>query len=462
MHDVFISYSTKDRDQAYAIRTFLTGRGIACWMAPESIPTGSNYTKEIPVAIRTCKVFLLILSENAQQSPWVLRELDGAVNNNRYILPYLLDDKPMEDEFQFLLTGCQWHPSWQEDAMESLARRILALLPPPVKEEPVPESPVSVPEPVAQPVVEAAAVPPGEELPAASDFICPACGSRNWEAQKNGKFSCSVKEKLFLLLSLPAALFGMSLARAFFYYLLKILDIHDLYYYGLEPLGELVLNILTYVSAIVIGILCYRGILSCIRHNRMKKGLRANGMRCLDCRKRFRVQIAAMTRFPWEEPLKTAASMPNVAAVRCPACGTRDISPRKNGAGSYTRKESARFILAWLAGLICWFPLRYLMTFPLRFIDYFVEYRSKYFLSFTALGEFLLSLTALFLALGVVSLVKRPIREWIRRSRVRTHVRSAGCHCPRCRVNFRVSVPDTYQFPWDAPQVAADHLRMGK
>ena len=462
MHDIFISYSTKDRQQAYEIRSFLTGKGISCWMAPESIPTGSNYTKEIPMAIRNCKVFLLILSENAQQSPWVLRELDGAVNNNRYILPYLLDDKPMEDEFQFLLTGCQWHPSWQENALEGLAARILALLPPPVKEAPVTGTPVSVPEPVVPPAAETVVPPPEEETPVATGFVCPACGSRNWEARKNDKLSYSVKEKLFLLLSVPAALASLPFADALFTYLLKILDIHALYYYGFEPLGLWVKSILTVAGVIAVGILCYRGIRSRIRHNRMKKGFRANGMRCLDCRKGFRVQIPTMTRFPWEEPLEPASPLPNVATIRCPACGTRDISLRKNGAGSYTRKESARFLLAWLAGLICWFPLCYLLAFPLRFIDYFVEYRSKYFLSFTDLGEFTLSLAAFLLMLGVVALVKKPIREWIRRSRVRTHVHSAGCHCPHCRVNFRVSVPDTYLFPWDAPQIPTDHLRTGK
>lgn len=462
MHDVFISYSTKDRQQAYEIRTFLTGKGISCWMAPESIPTGSNYTKEIPVAIRTCRVFLLILSENAQQSPWVLRELDGAVNNNRYILPYLLDEKPMEDEFQFLLTGCQWHPSWQENALEGLAARILALLPPPVKEDPVPAAPVSVPEPVPA-AVETETVPPAEEVPAAPGFVCPACGSRNWEAQKGDRLSCSIKEKLFLLLSVPAALFAFLPVRAFFDFLLSNLGIEAFYsYYRFTSLGLWTVNILSVAGAIGLGILCSRKLRSRIRHSRMKQGLRINGMRCLDCRKAFRVQIPAMTRFPWEESPEPVSPMPNLAAVRCPSCGTRDVLLRKNGKGSYTRKESARFILAWLAGLICWFPLRYLLTFPLRFIDYFVEYRSKYFLSYTDLGEFVLSLAAFLLMLGVVALVKKPIREWIRRSRIRAHIRSAGCRCPRCRVNFRVSVHDTYRFPWDMPQGSSDHLRTGK
>ena len=65
MKEVFISYSTKDQIQAETVRDILEKNAIPCWMAPRDIPGGSNYTKEIPIAIRNCKVFVLILSEIA-------------------------------------------------------------------------------------------------------------------------------------------------------------------------------------------------------------------------------------------------------------------------------------------------------------------------------------------------------------------------------------------------------------
>jgi hypothetical protein len=198
MNEVFISYSTRDREVACAIRSWLRENGISCWMAPESIPTGSNYTREIPAAIRGCKVFLLLLSENSQQSPWVLRELDSAVNNNKYILPYLLDDKPMVDEFQFLLTGCQWHLSWQENALESLVDRIKTLLPPPEEVKPV----APAPEPVV-PVTEVPVTPAAEpEAPPAAPGIavCPACGSGNTQPLKNDRRSYTFMESIRFIL----------------------------------------------------------------------------------------------------------------------------------------------------------------------------------------------------------------------------------------------------------------------
>ena len=43
-NDIFISYSTKNSDIARAIRKLFQDHGITCWMAPESIPAGSNYS----------------------------------------------------------------------------------------------------------------------------------------------------------------------------------------------------------------------------------------------------------------------------------------------------------------------------------------------------------------------------------------------------------------------------------
>ena len=54
MHDVFISYSSKDQDVTEQIRQALETNGISCWIAPRNIPLGSSYAREIPAAIRGC------------------------------------------------------------------------------------------------------------------------------------------------------------------------------------------------------------------------------------------------------------------------------------------------------------------------------------------------------------------------------------------------------------------------
>ena len=83
MKEVFISYSSQDSTSAETVRDVLESNGLSCWMAPRDIPGGSDYTKEIPVAIRECTVFVLILSQHAQDSQWVLKELSSAVSAGR-------------------------------------------------------------------------------------------------------------------------------------------------------------------------------------------------------------------------------------------------------------------------------------------------------------------------------------------------------------------------------------------
>ena len=48
--EVFISYSSKEKEMADLVRETLENNGISCWMAPESIPASSGYAAEITEA----------------------------------------------------------------------------------------------------------------------------------------------------------------------------------------------------------------------------------------------------------------------------------------------------------------------------------------------------------------------------------------------------------------------------
>lgn len=126
MQEVFISYSSKEASKAYAIKDVLEKNDISCWMAPESIPDGSDYTHEIPVAIRNCKVFLVLISNISQTSIWVKNEVDTAVNSNKVVIPYMLEECELTDEFNFLLTGRQRVDAYHKKAekLRRLVKRI--------------------------------------------------------------------------------------------------------------------------------------------------------------------------------------------------------------------------------------------------------------------------------------------------------------------------------------------------
>ena len=105
--NVFISYSSKEYDKASALRQVLVANSIECWMAPQSIPFGGDYGQEIPKAIKSCDIFLLLLSESAQTSKWVPKELDNAINEGKIIIPFHADESNLNDAFNFMLSNVQ-------------------------------------------------------------------------------------------------------------------------------------------------------------------------------------------------------------------------------------------------------------------------------------------------------------------------------------------------------------------
>lgn len=122
MKKVFISYASADR--AIAQRTYdaLTSIGINCWMAPQSIPAGADYTSEIPKGIDQCQAFVLILSENAQKSKWVKKEVNFAINEKKLIYVIKIDDSELDLSFKFSFTDIQINN--YTDNVEMLAKKL--------------------------------------------------------------------------------------------------------------------------------------------------------------------------------------------------------------------------------------------------------------------------------------------------------------------------------------------------
>lgn len=130
MADVFISYKAEEFNDANWVKQTLETNGISCWMAPMSIPGGSNYAVEIPQAIRAANVFVLILSEKSQLSKWVPRELDQAINEGKTILPFMLENCPLRDDFNFYLSNVQRYAAYENKsvAIERMIHQIRAIL----------------------------------------------------------------------------------------------------------------------------------------------------------------------------------------------------------------------------------------------------------------------------------------------------------------------------------------------
>lgn len=137
--DVFVSYSSKEYEQANIVRLTLKNNGISCWMAPESIPGGSSYTVEIPKAIKNCKVFVVVLSTLSQESKWVSKEIQQALNNNKVIIPFLIENCKITDSFNFMIGECQRINAFEETqkSLEELVNLLKTLLNKKIGEKPV-------------------------------------------------------------------------------------------------------------------------------------------------------------------------------------------------------------------------------------------------------------------------------------------------------------------------------------
>ena len=103
----FISYCSKDSHIVDILVEILRGCGIAYWKAPEMIPAGSNYAKEIPKAINGCSIFLFVISEASQSSIWVEKEVDMAIGYRKQIVPLKIDMSAMNDMYHFYLNNVQ-------------------------------------------------------------------------------------------------------------------------------------------------------------------------------------------------------------------------------------------------------------------------------------------------------------------------------------------------------------------
>lgn len=104
---IFISYSSKEYEEAFSLKTVLESNVFKCWMAPNSIPPGSDYGSEVVRAIQNCDVFVLLLSRASQASVWVPKEVDKALSFAKPVIPLHIDQSSLSDAFDFRLSNVQ-------------------------------------------------------------------------------------------------------------------------------------------------------------------------------------------------------------------------------------------------------------------------------------------------------------------------------------------------------------------
>ncbi len=94
--DVFISYSSHDKQWVLRLVTALRARGVNVWW-DEALLSGEGFVPKIEKAIESSRAMLVVVSKASSESPWVKEEyayalrLDIAADRMRLIIPLKID-----------------------------------------------------------------------------------------------------------------------------------------------------------------------------------------------------------------------------------------------------------------------------------------------------------------------------------------------------------------------------------
>ena len=100
-HQVFISYSSKDKEFVHPLHDYLEEKEIACWIDREGITAGDNFCAEFSPAIQASTIVLFIVSSNSIQTKFVLDEISNAYRLDKRIIPIWIENVVYPDALEF-------------------------------------------------------------------------------------------------------------------------------------------------------------------------------------------------------------------------------------------------------------------------------------------------------------------------------------------------------------------------
>ena len=107
-HDVFISYSSRDKQTANAMCAILESDTLRCWVAPRDIPHGATWAGAISDAIDNSQAMVVILTSGANDSKHVMREVELAVQHDLMIVPFRVEAAELSADLRYYLSTTHW------------------------------------------------------------------------------------------------------------------------------------------------------------------------------------------------------------------------------------------------------------------------------------------------------------------------------------------------------------------
>jgi len=117
MADIFISYSSKDRQQAEQLTELLGSAGLSVWIDQSALAASTSWSAEIVDAITNCRAFIVLLSPNSIESHNVIKEVSLASEKRKKILPLDLEPVILPRELEYQLAGIHRAPLTNIDSV---------------------------------------------------------------------------------------------------------------------------------------------------------------------------------------------------------------------------------------------------------------------------------------------------------------------------------------------------------
>ena len=118
----FISYASEDESVAGTISAYLEQSGVSCWIASRDVRPGADYGAEIIDAIETSASLVLVLSEHANSSEFVKREVERAVSKGKPIFSVRVRDVVPSKSLELFISSAEWIDALQPPIEQYLGR----------------------------------------------------------------------------------------------------------------------------------------------------------------------------------------------------------------------------------------------------------------------------------------------------------------------------------------------------
>ncbi len=107
-HDVFVSYSAKDKPVADAVCATLESRKIRCWIAPRDVLPGADYATALINGINDSRLMIVVFSNESNKSTHVMREVERAVSKAIPIIPLRIENVTPSKAMEYYLSTPHW------------------------------------------------------------------------------------------------------------------------------------------------------------------------------------------------------------------------------------------------------------------------------------------------------------------------------------------------------------------